>query len=85
MLELGVGLAFVGQQHPLEVGGEEFVIDLLFYHCRLHCYFVIDLKMPDANNFRVRIGHRRACPGGAMIWQLPTPNALDSQLSAGLF
>ena len=45
LLELGVGFAFVGQQYPIEVGGEEFVIDLLFYHCRLHCYFVIDLKM----------------------------------------
>jgi len=45
LLELGVGFAFVGQQYPLEVGGEEFSIDLLFYHCRLHCYFVIDLKM----------------------------------------
>ena len=45
LLELGVGFAFVGQQYPLEVGGEDFSIDLLFYHCRLHCYFVIDLKM----------------------------------------
>ena len=45
LLELGVGFAFVGQQYPLQVGGEEFSIDLLFYHCRLHCYFVIDLKM----------------------------------------
>ena len=45
LLELGVGFAFVGQQYPLEVGGDEFSIDLLFYHCRLHCYFVIDLKM----------------------------------------
>ncbi len=45
LLELGVGFAFVGQQYPLEVDGEEFAVDLLFYHCRLHCYFVIDLKM----------------------------------------
>ena len=45
LIELGVGFAFVGQQYPIEVAGEEFVIDLLFYHCRLHCYFVIDLKM----------------------------------------
>ena len=45
LIELGVGFAFVGQQYPIEVGGEEFSIDLLFYHCRLHCYFVIDLKM----------------------------------------
>jgi predicted nuclease of restriction endonuclease-like (RecB) superfamily len=45
LLELGVGFAFVGEQYPLEVGGEDFSIDLLFYHCRLHCYVVIDLKM----------------------------------------
>lgn len=45
LLELGVGFAFVGQQYAFEVAGEEFSLDLLFYHCRLHCYFVIDLKM----------------------------------------
>jgi predicted nuclease of restriction endonuclease-like (RecB) superfamily len=45
LLELGVGFALVGEQYPLEVGGEDFVVDLLFYHCRLHCYVVIDLKM----------------------------------------
>jgi predicted nuclease of restriction endonuclease-like (RecB) superfamily len=47
LLELGVGFAFVGSQVPLEVGGQEFAIDLLFYHCKLHCYFVIDLKMEE--------------------------------------
>ena len=47
LLELGVGFAFVGRQYLLEVAGEEFRIDLLFYHCRLHCYFVIDLKMEE--------------------------------------
>ncbi|MGL4550203.1 MAG: PDDEXK nuclease domain-containing protein, partial [Gemmataceae bacterium] len=47
MLELGVGFAFVGSQHPLTVGGQEFFLDLLFYHCKLHCYFVIDLKMDE--------------------------------------
>ena len=45
LLELGVGFAFVGRQYRLEVGGEDFFIDLLFYHFRLHCFFVIDLKM----------------------------------------
>jgi predicted nuclease of restriction endonuclease-like (RecB) superfamily len=45
LLELGVGFAFVGSQYPLEVGGEEFRIDLLFYHLKLRCYAVIDLKM----------------------------------------
>ena len=45
LLELGGGFAFVGWHYPFEVGAEEFLIDLLFYHCRLHCFFVIDLKM----------------------------------------
>jgi predicted nuclease of restriction endonuclease-like (RecB) superfamily len=47
LLELGVGFAFVGSQYPLEVGGEEFRLDLLFYHLRLRCFVVIDLKMSD--------------------------------------
>lgn len=45
LLELGVGFAFVGSQHRLVVGGEEFFIDLLFYHLKLRCFVVIDLKM----------------------------------------
>ncbi|MCP5127515.1 MAG: DUF1016 domain-containing protein [Gammaproteobacteria bacterium] len=44
MLELGKGFAFVGRQYHLEVGGEDFYIDLLFYHLRLHCYVAIELK-----------------------------------------
>jgi hypothetical protein len=44
MLELGKGFAFVGRQYHLEVGGEDFYLDLLFYHLRLHCYVVIELK-----------------------------------------
>ena len=47
LLELGVGFAFVGSQHHLEVGGEDFYLDLLFYHLRLRCYVVIDLKIGD--------------------------------------
>ena len=45
LLELGVGFAFLGSQYHLEVGGEDFYLDLLFYHVRLRCYVVIDLKM----------------------------------------
>jgi predicted nuclease of restriction endonuclease-like (RecB) superfamily len=45
LLELGVGFAFVGSQVPLQVGGEDFKIDLLFYHLKLRCFIVIDLKM----------------------------------------
>ena len=44
LLELGVGFAFIGQQYTLKVGGEDFYIDLLFYHAKLHCYVVIELK-----------------------------------------
>jgi predicted nuclease of restriction endonuclease-like (RecB) superfamily len=44
LLELGTGFAFVGQQYRLEVGGDEFFIDLLFYHTRLKCYVVVELK-----------------------------------------
>jgi predicted nuclease of restriction endonuclease-like (RecB) superfamily len=45
LIELGTGFAFVGSQVPLEVGGEDFKLDLLFYHLKLRCYCVIDLKM----------------------------------------
>ena len=44
LLELGRGFAFVGSQVMLEVGDQTFYLDLLFYHVRLHCYFVIELK-----------------------------------------
>ena len=45
LLELGAGFAFVGSQYHLQVGDSDFFLDLLFYHVRLHCYVVIDLKM----------------------------------------
>ena len=45
LIELGSGFAFVGSQVPLEVGGEDFRLDLLFYHLKLRAYIVIDLKM----------------------------------------
>jgi len=44
LLELGAGFAFVGRQVHLEVGGEDFFIDLLFYHLKLRCYLVVELK-----------------------------------------
>jgi len=44
LLELGAGFAFVGNQYHLEVAGEDFYIDLLFYNLKLKCYFVIELK-----------------------------------------
>jgi predicted nuclease of restriction endonuclease-like (RecB) superfamily len=45
LMELGVGFAFVGRQYHLEIGGDDFYIDLLFYHIHLKCYVVIELKM----------------------------------------
>jgi predicted nuclease of restriction endonuclease-like (RecB) superfamily len=47
LLELGAGFAFVGQQYHLEVGGEDFYLDLLFYHLKLRCYVVIELKSQE--------------------------------------
>ncbi|MBE9117203.1 DUF1016 family protein [Lusitaniella coriacea LEGE 07157] len=45
LLELGVGFSFVGNQYRLEVEGDEFFVDLLFYHLKLRCFVVIELKM----------------------------------------
>lgn len=44
LLELGAGFSFVGKQFHLEVGGEDFYLDLLFYHLKLRCYVVVELK-----------------------------------------
>jgi predicted nuclease of restriction endonuclease-like (RecB) superfamily len=44
LLELGAGFAFVGRQVLLDVGGDEFFLDLLFYHLKLRCYVVVELK-----------------------------------------
>lgn len=44
LLELGAGFAFVGRQVHLEVGGDDFFINLLFYHVKLHCYVVVEVK-----------------------------------------
>ncbi len=45
LLELGAGFAFVGNQYPLSIEGEEYRIDLLFYHLKLRCYVALDLKI----------------------------------------
>jgi predicted nuclease of restriction endonuclease-like (RecB) superfamily len=44
LLELGTGFAYVGHQYSLYLDGEEFILDMLFYNIKLHCYVVIDLK-----------------------------------------
>ncbi|MEL7065050.1 MAG: DUF1016 domain-containing protein, partial [Bacteroidota bacterium] len=47
LLELGVGFAFMGSQYHIEVDGDDYYIDLLFYHVQLRCYVVIDLKVTE--------------------------------------
>ncbi len=47
LLELGTGFAFLGNQYRLNVGGDDFYIDLLFYNINLRCYVVIELKTGD--------------------------------------
>ena len=47
LLELGQGFAFVGRQVHLELGGNDYYLDLLFYHLKLRCYVVIELKAGD--------------------------------------
>src|SRR5229473_7056280 len=47
ILELGKGFAFVGSQYHLEVGDQDYYLDLIFYHLRLRCFVVFDLKIED--------------------------------------
>jgi len=47
LLEMGVGFAYLGSQYRLEIDGNEYFIDLLLYHVKLHCYVVIDLKVTE--------------------------------------
>lgn len=47
MLELGRGFAYMGRQYPLQIGEQDYFLDLLFYNVNLHCYVIIDLKIDD--------------------------------------
>lgn len=47
LLELGAGFSFVGSQYHLEIDGQDFYLDLLFYHLKLRCFIVVDLKITD--------------------------------------
>ncbi len=47
LLELGRGFAYMGRQYPLQIGTKECFLDLLFYHVKLRCYVVIELKMRE--------------------------------------
>jgi len=44
---MGAGFSLVGSQYHLEIGGKDYYIDLLFYHLRLRCFVVVDLKMTE--------------------------------------
>lgn len=67
LVELGTGFAFVGRQVHMEVGDDDFYIDLLFYHLRLRCFIVVDLK----------VGPFKAEYAGKMNFYL---NAVDDRL-----
>ncbi len=71
LLELGAGFAYMGKQFPLQVGEREFFIDLLFYHARLHCYVVVELKIGDFEpehagklNFYIKAVDEQLCKTG---------------------
>lgn len=47
LLEMGAGFAYMGRQYKLEVGGQEYFLDLLFYHTKLRCHIIIELKIDE--------------------------------------
>lgn len=47
LIELGAGFAFIGRQYHINVGGQDFYVDLLFYHVKLRCYIVVELKATE--------------------------------------
>ena len=49
LLELGAGFSYIGRQYKIEIDGDEFFIDLLFYHVKLHCYVVVEYSIKDIN------------------------------------
>ena len=67
LLELGTGFAFLGNQYHLNVGGDDFYIDLLFYNLNLRCYVVIELKTgefkPEYAGQLCLSGHKQAAGG----------------------
>lgn len=50
LLELGRGFAFIGRQYVMPIGGRHFKVDLVFYHCILKCYVLIDLKRNEISH-----------------------------------
>lgn len=71
LLELGAGFAYMGKQFQVTVGERDFYIDLLFYHARLHCYVVIELKLGQFEpehagklNFYIKAVDEQLCEAG---------------------
>jgi len=85
LLGLGVGFAFVGSQHRLEVSGNEFYLDLLFYHLKLRAYVVVDLKNFYLSAVSKPIGiseyQLAAALPDTLKGTLPTIEELESELS----
>ena len=86
LLELGSGFAFVGRQVPLEVGDHDFRIDLLFYHLKLRCYVVIELKAVPFDpgfvgqlNVYLSASGRSAAPPGRPADHRPAPVPVKGQ------
>jgi len=78
LLELGKGFAFLGRQYPLAANGKDYFLDLLFYHTRLKCYVVIELK---AGEFKPEYIGKLNFYLSAVDDQLRTP---DDQPTIGL-
>jgi predicted nuclease of restriction endonuclease-like (RecB) superfamily len=79
LLELGGDFAFIGRQRRLRVGDEWYRIDLLFFHRRLRCLVVIDLKLgkfthADAGQMHLYLNYARE------HWTLPDEDALTAEL-----
>ena len=51
LTELGRDFCFIGSQHPLQVGGQDFALDLLFFHRGLNCLLAIELKAVSLSRF----------------------------------
>lgn len=73
LLELGHGFAYVGRQYNVVVDGDDYYIDILMYHLKLHCYVVVELKaiefIPDSSGsiFRAKLLRPVGTPSAALL------------------
>ncbi|MBF0406648.1 MAG: DUF1016 family protein [Candidatus Riflebacteria bacterium] len=74
LLELGAGFSFLGRQYKLCVDGDDFYIDLLFYHVKLHCYVVVELKaVPFKPEFAGKLNFYVSAVDGMMKTESDNP------------